>query len=150
MKVFFLTLIILSTNALAMDRWAALAMLESGGDDHTVGRAGEVSRYQIRFELWPGGDPLDTRVALANAQHIISPRLAAFEKSHGRAADDFEFYILWNAPAQIDHPRPAVAERARRFANLVAAPAPPSAPTGDKSAEVSQPSRQPGERLKTG
>jgi hypothetical protein len=117
-KILFIILI-LSTNALAMDRWAALAMLESGGEDDTVGPAGEISRYQVRPELWPSGNPQDPRVALANAQHIMSPRIAAFEKSHGRAPDDFEFYILWNAPAQIDHPRPAVAARARRYANLV-------------------------------
>jgi hypothetical protein len=117
-KILFIVLI-LSTNALAMDRWAALAMLESGGDDNNVGPAGEVSRYQIRPELWQNGDPHDPHVALANAQHIMAPRMAAFEKAHGRAPDDFEFYVLWNAPAQIDHPRPRVADRARRFANLV-------------------------------
>ena len=121
MKILFIVLI-LSTNALAMDRWTALAMLESGDDDRTVGPAGEVSRYQIRSDLWPGGDPSDPNVALANARHLMSPRIAAFEKSHGRAPDDFEFYILWNAPAQINHPHPAVADRARRFANLVSAP----------------------------
>ena len=118
MKILFIVLI-LSTNALAMDRWAALAMLESGDDDDTVGPAGEISRYQIRPELWPSGNPQDPRVALANARQIMSPRIAAFEQSHGRAPDDFEFYVLWNAPAQINHPRPAVADRARRFANLV-------------------------------
>ena len=103
----------------AMDRWTALAMLESGGDNHTIGRAGEISRYQIRRELWPGGNPLDNCVALANAQQIMSSRAVAFERSHGHAPDDFEFYVLWNAPAQIDHPHHVVAERARRFVNLV-------------------------------
>ena len=117
-KIFFAVLI-LSSHVLAMDRWAALAMLESGGDDHTVGPAGEISRYQIRPELWSSGDPEDARVALTNARRIMSTRLAAFQSAHGRAADDFEFYVLWNAPAQINHPRSAVAERARRFANLV-------------------------------
>ena len=118
MKILLL-LFLLSANAPAMDRWTALAMLESGGDDHTVGRAGEISRYQIRRELWPGGDPLDTCVALANARQIMSTRVAAFEQSHGWAPDDFEFYVLWNAPAQVNHPDRAVAERARRFVNLV-------------------------------
>lgn len=121
MKILFIVLL-LSTNAQAMDRWAALAMLESGGDDQTVGHAGEVSRYQISPGLWPGGDPLDARVALTNAQHIMFPRIAAFKQSHGRAPDDVEFFILWNAPAQINHPHPAVLERARRFANLVSSP----------------------------
>ncbi len=124
MKILLIVLI-LSTNALAMDRWTALAMLESGGDDRTVGPAGEISRYQIRPALWPGGDPNDSHVALTNAQHIMSPRLAGFEQSHGRAPDDFEFYILWNAPAQMNHPHLAVAERARRFANLVHSSNPP-------------------------
>lgn len=124
MKILFIV-VILSTNALAMDRWAALAMLESGGDDHTTGPAGELSRYQIRPEVWPGGNPSDSRVALTNAWHIMSPRIAAFEKAHGRAPDDFEFYVLWNAPAQINHPHPAVADRARRFANLVSSPSQP-------------------------
>ena len=118
MKILFV-LLILSTNAVAMDRWTALALVESGGDDHVIGRVGEISRYQIRPELWPGGNPLDNRVALVNARRIMSARVAAFERSHGRAPDDFEFYVLWNAPAQIDHPHHAVVERARRFMNLV-------------------------------
>ncbi len=117
MKILFI-LLILSTNALAMDRWTALSMLESGDDDHAIGRAGEVSRYQISPGLWPGGNPLDASVALSNARCIMAERTAAFEHTHGRAPDDFEFYVLWNAPAQINHPHRIVAERARRFANL--------------------------------
>jgi hypothetical protein len=117
MKIFFL-LLIMSTSAGAMDRWTALALVESGGNDRIVGRVGEISRYQIRPELWPGGNPLDNQVALANAQQIMAARVAAFEQSHGRAPNDFEFYILWNAPAQVDHPHRAVAARARRFMNL--------------------------------
>ena len=114
-----LLLFLLTTSTQAMDRWTALAMLESGGDDHTVGRAGEISRYQIRRDLWPGGNPLDSRVSLANAERIMGARVAEFERSNGRMPDDFEFYVLWNAPAQINHPHPAVVERARRFVNLV-------------------------------
>lgn len=118
MKILLL-LLCMSVNARAIDRWTALAMLESGDDDKAVGHAGEISHYQIRRDLWPGGNPLDPRVALANARRIMSAREAAFELSHGRAPDDFEFYVLWNAPAQINHPTPVVAERARRFVNLV-------------------------------
>jgi hypothetical protein len=118
MKLLFMFLI-LSTNAMAMDRWTALAMVETGGNDHIVGRVGEISRYQIRPQLWSGGNPLDTRVALTNARRIMAARVAAFEQSHGRPPDDFEFYVLWNAPAQINHPHRIVAERARRFMNLV-------------------------------
>jgi hypothetical protein len=118
MKIFFI-LLIMSTNAVAMDRWTALAILESGGNDRAVGRVGEISRYQIRPELWPEGSPLDARVALANARRIMSARVSAFEQSHGRRPNDFEFYVLWNAPAQINRPHQVVAERARRFVNLV-------------------------------
>jgi hypothetical protein len=118
-KILLFILLLSSAGVQAMDRWTALAMIESGGNDRVVGHAGEVSRYQIRREVWPGGDPLDAALALTNAQRIMSPRLAEFERTHVRAPDDFEFYILWNAPAQINHPHSAVVERARRFANLV-------------------------------
>jgi hypothetical protein len=123
MKILLL-LLIMAMNALAVDRWTALGLVESGGNDRIIGRAGEVSRYQIRPELWEGGDPLDTRTALANARQIMDARVAAFERSHGRQPDDFEFYVLWNAPAQIDHPHRAVAARARRFVNLIIFTAP--------------------------
>lgn len=102
-----------------MDRWAALSMIESGDDDNALGPDGEVSRFQIRSKLWPGGDPENAQVALAAAQAIMRPRLEEFQSSHKRPATDFEFYILWNAPWQADHPSAVVTERARRFANLV-------------------------------
>ena len=103
----------------AMDRWSALSMIESGDDDHAVGPGGEVSRFQIRPELWPGGNSNDKQDALAAAKEIMKPRLEAFEKTHQRPPTDFEFYVLWNAPWQADHPTKAVTERARRFSNLV-------------------------------
>ena len=111
--------LLMTTNALALDRWTALAMVESGGNDRAVGRVGEISRYQIRPELWAGGNPLDADTALANAQHIMAVRMALFQQSHRRLPDDFEFYILWNAPGQLAHPHRVVTERARRFVNLV-------------------------------
>jgi hypothetical protein len=103
----------------AMDRWAALSMIESGDDDNAVGPGGEISRFQIRRKLWPGGDSQNPKVALAAAREIMNPRLSGFQQSHKREATDFEFYVLWNAPWQADHPSPVVTERARRFANLV-------------------------------
>ena len=101
-----------------MDRWAALSMIESGDNDRAVGPVGEISRFQIQRKLWPGGDPQNPLLALAVAQEIMRPRLAGFQESHKREATDFEFYILWNAPWQVDHPSTPVIERARRFANL--------------------------------
>ena len=106
-------------TAPAMDRWAALSMIESGDNDRAIGPGGEISRFQIRPELWPGGDPQDTQIALAAAQRIMLPRLEQFNRSHQRLPTDFEFYVLWNAPWHVDHPSAAVTERARRFSNLI-------------------------------
>src|SRR5580692_8997882 len=110
------------SSAQAMDRWSALSMLESGNDDQAIGSLGEVSRYQIRPYLWPGGNPVNAHVALNVAQKIMQPRVAHFEQTHNRAPSDFEFYVLWNAPQEVNHPCRAVARRAERFANLVQRP----------------------------
>jgi hypothetical protein len=109
----------LVANASGMDRWAALSMLESGDNDNATGPDGEVSRFQIQRMLWPGGDPHDPKIALAAAQGIMGPRLEKFERDSKRQPTDFEFYVLWNAPATIKHPSTSVTERAHRFANLV-------------------------------
>jgi hypothetical protein len=106
-------------SASGMNRWEALSMLETGNDDSAVGRCGEISRFQIRAELWPGGNPQNARQALGVARNIMQARVQRFVQTHGRSPTNFEFYVLWNAPAEIDHPVPCVAERARRFANLV-------------------------------
>ena len=110
----------LTMPALAMDRWEALSMIESGNNDHAVGAVGEVSRFQIRPEFWPGGNPLNPHEALTAARQTMLPRLNQFQQRHKRQATDFEFYVLWNAPWQADHPTSAtVKERAQRFVNLV-------------------------------
>jgi hypothetical protein len=106
-------------NSLAMDRWSALSMIESGDNDHAVGAKGEISRFQILPKIWPGGDSQNEQDALAAAREVMQPRLKAFEKRYGRPPTDFEFYILWNAPWEINHPSKIVSERARRFSNLV-------------------------------
>lgn len=97
-------------------------MMESGSDDSKIGKVGEVSRYQIRPELWAGGNPLDAGIAYTNAWRIMASRIQTFEKKHNRSPNDFEFYVLWNAPDQINHPHGVVMERARRFVNLVRSP----------------------------
>ncbi|HEV2455832.1 MAG TPA: hypothetical protein VGY98_16325 [Verrucomicrobiae bacterium] len=107
------------SSARAMDRWAALSMIESGNDDTAIGSLGEVSRFQIRPYLWPGGNPQNAGVALDAAQKIMKPRVNKFKQSHNRVPNDFEFYVLWNAPQEVDHPCRAVAKRAHRYANLV-------------------------------
>ena len=114
-----MSLLLAAASAQAMDRWAALSMIESGDDDRAVGPGGEVSRFQIRPELWPGGNSQDSKDALAAAREIMKPRIETFERTHQRQPTDFEFYVLWNAPWEVDHPSKAVIERARRFSNLV-------------------------------
>jgi hypothetical protein len=122
-RVQFIILILaglgLATTTPAMERWAALSMIESGDDDRAIGPGGEISRFQIRPELWPGGNPQDTQIALVAAQEIMLPRIELFQRTHQRMPTDFEFYVLWNAPWQADHPSAKVTERARRFSNLV-------------------------------
>jgi hypothetical protein len=109
----------LAASASAMDRWAALSMIESGDDNSAIGPGGEISCFQIQLQLWPGGDPHDRQLALAVAQEVMRPRLSKFKQSHKRDVTAFEFYVLWNAPQQINHPSTVVTERARRFENLV-------------------------------
>ena len=94
-------------------------MLESGDNDYAIGRCGEITRFQIRAEYWPGGNPHNATAALAVAREIMRERTEKFEQTHGRAPTNFEFYVLWNAPTEVDHPVHCVAERAQRFVNLV-------------------------------
>jgi len=112
--------------ARGMDRWAALSLIESGNNDAAVGRAGEVTRFQIKPMLWEQFCPSDELadrtnplLALRVARAIMSLRCADFERQLHRPPTDFEYYVLWNAPAQVQKPARVVAERARRFCNLV-------------------------------
>jgi hypothetical protein len=106
-------------SASGINRWEALSMLETGNNDYAIGRCGEISRFQIRAQYWPGGNPHNPTAALAVARSIMQTRMERFEQTHGRLPTNFEFYVLWNAPAEVDHPFPCVVERAQRFANLV-------------------------------
>jgi len=108
----------------AMDRWSALSQIESGDDDRAVGAAGEVSRFQIKPELWQRYAPAGSNWAkpddaLSVAKQAMQERCAAFEHTAHRQPTDLEFFILWNAPAQINHPSKTVLGRAERFCNLI-------------------------------
>ena len=130
-----------AAQALAMDRWVALAELESNNNDNALGSAGEVSRYQMRPDIWrryapTNADWRNPAEALPVAKQIMHGRLVEFERTFGRSPTDFEFYILWNAPGQIQHPVRAVRARAERFSNLVAS-TPSVAETPTKKADSS-------------
>jgi hypothetical protein len=114
----------LQGKASAMDRWAALSQIESGDNDLAIGAGGEVSRYQMKPELWRRYAPANAdwkkpEDALAVAQQMMKERCAGFERLFHRQPTDFEFYVLWNAPASIEQPPKVVSERADRFCNLV-------------------------------
>lgn len=115
----------ISISVQAMDRWAALSQIETRDNDNAVGAAGEISRYQMKPRLWRRYARVDASwkdpaQALAAAQELMKERCALFTRLHNRAPSDFEFYVLWNAPAQLNKPRKVVRERAERFSRLVA------------------------------
>jgi hypothetical protein len=108
-----------------MDRLSALSMLETGNNDRMVGRAGEISRYQILKPEWRSVTNsvrwTDPQVAKAVTLKLIDRRVNQFRAKHRREPSDFEFYVLWNAPAQVlvrGKVSKVVAERAERYANL--------------------------------
>jgi hypothetical protein len=108
-----------------MDRWCALSQIESGDRDCAVGPKGEVSRYQFLPEVWrvyapTNADCQNAQDALAVAQVVMKERCSEFERNFHRPPTDFEFYVLWNAPARVANPSKCVRERAERFCNLVA------------------------------
>jgi len=107
-----------------MDRISALSMLETGDNDQMIGRAGEISRYQVLKTEWkavtPSTNYTDPVISKQIAVKILEQRVQRFKTVFNRAPTDFEFYALWNAPGQVFGARIShvVAERAQRFANL--------------------------------
>jgi len=132
-KPLMLLLCIGALNTLAQDaqRLDALAQIESGGNDRVIGRAGEVSRYQIMPGVWRAysrsrryQDPVEA----ARVATLHLGALAAYYRANtGRQATNFDLYVLWNTRAGyyarhgFDRGRiaRAVWMRAQRFANLV-------------------------------
>jgi hypothetical protein len=119
-----LFILLVPMASMGMDRLSALSMLETGNNDRMVGRAGEISRYQILKSEWRSVTSsvhwTNPEIAREVTLRLIDQRLAQFRTKHRRDPSDFEFYVLWNAPAQVLQSRVShvVAERARRFANL--------------------------------
>ncbi len=113
-----------ATPVQGMDRWEALAMIESGTNDEAVGSHGEISRYQIKPAVWrryaaTNSDWRKAHEALSVARKAMEDRVADFKRTYQRDPTDFEFYVLWNAPAQVAKPTKVVAQRAQRYCNLV-------------------------------
>jgi hypothetical protein len=110
--------------AFGMDRLSALSQIESGDNDRAVGKAGEISRYQVRKNEWRSVTRStryrDPETAKQVVQVLVQRRLDRFEQIYRRPPTHFEFYALWNAPSQVYNGRISrtVAERAQRFTNL--------------------------------
>jgi len=108
----------------------ALGMIESGDDDHAVGSAGEISRYQIKKDIWraysSSSSFWDKNEAWRIAEKVLATRIEGYRRHTRRAPEPFDIYVLWNAPGQFQNAgyerklvSRVVAERATRFANLV-------------------------------
>lgn len=105
-------------------RFKCLAMLETGNKDHTIGRDGEVSRYQIKPSLWrqyasnlPLSAARNPDMAWQVAQAIMADRVRTFTVGHGRPPNQFEWAVLWHRPTR-KHLTANDRDYATRFDNL--------------------------------
>ena len=112
-------------------RQFALGMIETGNQDDEIGRAGEVSRYQIMPAVWKhysgSSHYQNPEVSLAVAQQHWTALCSSFKQEAHREPSDFDIYVLWNTrhgyyasrgfnPARL---HPVVRDRAQRFVNLL-------------------------------
>lgn len=131
MQNYILAFLLTTAGAKAeISRLEALSQIESGDNDAAIGRAGEVSRYQIMPHVWAHysrsrafrDSRVSTQIAAAHLQEIT----AWFLQRTGRPASDFDVYVLWNAGPSYYHRigfkasrvNPVIRERARRYASL--------------------------------
>ena len=102
-KVFVLivALVFFAEISRSMPFWTALAEIESGGNDYAVGDVGEISRYQIRPEVWKVYSSSkrfsDPAVALPIAQKYMAKLKRDFERATGRAATEEDCVVLWKS-----------------------------------------------------
>ena len=117
-------------------KWA-LAQVETGATqegpcvaDHFRGKHREVSRYQVLPALWhrrtSSTDYANPTLAWQITEGILAERVRWFQTATGREPVAFDLYVMWNAPGhyhavgfQVPRLSRVVADRARRFANLV-------------------------------
>jgi len=123
------------TASAGLSKLEALSMIESDNNDLAVGQAGEVSRFQIRPQVWRHYSHSrayeNASVAAAVAQKHIAYLEALFRERTGREATDLDIYILWNAGAgyyerhrfTVDRVHREIRDRAQRYLNLRNVPA---------------------------
>ena len=103
---------------------AALSQIESGDNDNAVGKAGEITRYQVLPEVlhqngFGTADVDGHKSAAVVAKAIWEKRVDQFIKAHSRQPSDAELYLLWHRPARVMKPTRKELARAERFANLL-------------------------------
>ncbi len=120
---------VLSAQA-GLSKLEAISMIETCDRDWIVGKAGEVSRYQIMPSVWrhytSSRDFRNPVVASKVAAQHIDVLENTFRARTGREATHFDLYVMWNAGptyyAKIGFNASRVAtvirERAARYANL--------------------------------
>jgi hypothetical protein len=122
-----------TTAKLPLDskRHFALGMIETGNNDREVGRAGEISRFQISPRVWKtyssSRDYQNMEVSLQVARQHWTYLAGYFKQQTGHEPSDFDMYVLWNttygyyARRGFDPHRlnAVVIDRAQRFVNLV-------------------------------
>ena len=131
MSRWMLLLALMAMNASAgLSKIEALSMIETGDDDGAIGRAGEVSRFQIRPAVWRQYTQStaynDSRIASIVAQKHLLYLAAIFRDHTGREAGDFDLYVLWNAGVgyyerlgfSADRVNRVIRDRAQRYFNL--------------------------------
>ncbi len=139
------TLIILALSGMSaqagLTKLEAISMIETGNNDRAVGRAGEISRYQIKPIVWhyytDSSSYRDPRIAKWVAAQHLQELETTFRSKTGREPTDFDRYVLWNggftyyarlhfSPRSV---KPVIRERAHRYVNLRKSDILPSAPS---------------------
>ena len=131
-KPLILLLCLASMPAMSQDarRLAALSQIESGDNDRAVGKAGEVSRYQIMPGVWRAYSRSRQYQDAIVARRVACAHISYLERYWPvtqRPMTNIDLYILWctrhgyYARHGFDPKSVAkrIRERAQRFANLV-------------------------------
>lgn len=131
MRNYILFTILTTFSAQAgLSRLEALSMIETGDNDAAVGRAGEVSRYQIKPWIWRHYSRSYSYKNRQTSRLVAEKHLKVLQSSFisrtKREPTNFDLYVLWNAGptyyAKIGFSKtrvhPIIRERAQRYANL--------------------------------
>lgn len=125
-----ITLLSIGTASAGLSKLEALGLIETGNDDGAIGRAGEVSRYQIKPWVWHQYAKSEAyrnrQISSKVAEKYLTELEQTFQKRTGRRPEDFDLYVLWNAgPTYYGkvgfskrRVHPVIRERAERYANL--------------------------------